>query len=111
VFAAPEGDGDVVVPLRAVLARRGEPLVGAELARRATELRHLIPALHPFYRNAGLSLADVFGAAGRVGEKSAALGATFEQDWRDAVEIEEATNAALDALERRPVPAGAPGAG
>lgn len=111
VFAAPEGDGDVVVPLRTVLGRRSEALVGAEVARRATELRHLIPSLHPFYRNAGLSLAEGFGPVTKGRENSAALCASFEQDWRDALEIEAATNAALDALERGSARPGAPGAG
>ena len=106
VFAAPEGEGDRMVSLPAVLARRGEPLVSAEVARRAIELRHLIPALHPFYRNAGLALAEVFGPEGRVAAKAAPLCADFEQDWRDAVEIDEATSAALDALERGAPPPG-----
>lgn len=108
VFAASEGDADVVVSLPDVVARRGEPLIKAELARRVADLRRLIPALHPFYRNAGLSLAEVLGPEGGAAAEAAGRRAAFEQDWREAVEIDEATGAALDALERK---ARAPGAG
>src|SRR5687768_568524 len=62
VFADPEGDGDVVIPLSVVLARATEQVVMAELARRATEVSKLITSLHPFYRNAGLSLNEAFAA-------------------------------------------------
>lgn len=102
VFAAPTGETDFVVPLADVLARTGEPIVAAELQRRAGELARLVPALHPFYRNAGLSLAAAFtespeGRKPTPAERAAA----FEADWRDAVALETASTAALDALEAR----------
>ena len=59
----------------------------------ATALNRVVPALHPFYRNAGLSLAEVFARR--------ASAEAFERDWRDATELDAATSAALDALEKR----------
>lgn len=99
VFAGATEDADVVVPLSAVMARADEPVVNAEVVRRATELTKLLPILHPFYRNAGLSLGEAFAARSARAAKRDAACAAFEQDWRDAGEIEAATRAALDALE------------
>jgi hypothetical protein len=89
---------DTVVPLREIPVRSSEPFVKDELKRRTAALNRLLPALHPFYRNAALSLAEVLawreGAKNRLEE----LCATFEQDWSDASELEAASRAALDAL-------------
>jgi len=102
VFAGgPMGDADVVLPLGEVARRAGEPIVAAEFSRRAAELGRLIPVLHPFYRNAGLSLAEVLRAPAAKPERRAELTAVFAQDWRDATELEAATTAALDALEAK----------
>lgn len=101
VFAGADERPDRIVPLREVMARSREPLVGVEVKRRAELLARLVPMLHPFYRNAGLSLAEVFGGGNLLPAKLDALCATFEQDWRDATELEAATTAALDRLERR----------
>ena len=99
VFAGASEDADVVVPLATTLAHAHEPVVAAELTRRSAELSKLIPSLHPFYRNAGLSLGEVFAArTARPSSRERAC-ATFEQDWRDAVELETSTRSALDALE------------
>jgi hypothetical protein len=111
VLAAADGESDRVVPLREVLAHGDEPLLQAEVARRAAELGRSLSSLHPFYRNAGLSLAEVFGSGGRDAGKSEARCADFDQDWRDAIELEAAANAALDALESRAARPAAPGAG
>jgi hypothetical protein len=99
-FLAASGDGDRVVPWREVLAHGREPFVRAELNRRLSELNRLLPALHPFYRNAGLALADVFAGAGSSGQRSSELGARFEADWTEAEELRAASTQALDALER-----------
>ncbi len=101
VFAGASEEADRVVPLREVLARKGEAIVAAEVTRRSTELERLIPALHPFYRNAGLALAEAFRAATKDARRREALCAAWEQDWRDATELEVATAAALDKLETR----------
>jgi hypothetical protein len=65
-------------------------------------LTAVLPALHPFYRNAGLSLAAVFAAGPATARERTAHVAAFERDWRDAVELEAATTAALDGLMRTP---------
>lgn len=98
VFAGDDGR-DTVVPLATVLAHAAEPIAGAELNRRRTELNRVLPALHPFYRNAGLSLAEALGAAGAPAAKCEQLGATYAQDWREATELEIATTTALDRME------------
>ena len=92
---------DEVLRLREVLARAHEPVVDADLKRRAAELNRALPVLHPFYRNAGLSLAAALAARTTTAEKIAVLSAAFDQDWRDAAELVVATAAALDAIERR----------
>lgn len=101
VFAAPAGDGDQVLLLAEVLARAEEPLVAAELVRRAAELGRILPALHPFYRNVGLALAEAFEGREQPVARRRELAAAAERDWRDARELEAASAAALDALEAR----------
>jgi len=99
VFAGTDEARDVVVPLRRVLDRAGEAPVAAELARRAAELGRVNPALHPFYRNAGLSLLEACRLRGEKPVRLDAACAAFERDWADGVELERAATAALDALE------------
>lgn len=100
-FVFAPGNEDVVVPLRTVLEHAADAIVADEFKRRAAELQILTPAMHPYYRNAGLSLLEVFLKAGTVSpHRLAALVVAFEEDWRDGVEIEAAAKAALDALER-----------
>ncbi len=101
VFAGSAEDTDVVVPLRQVLNHANDPVVAADLARRAMDLARLIPALHPFYRNAGLTLAEVLRDGVKLPMRREELCAAFEQDWNTAVDIEVATTAALDALENQ----------
>lgn len=100
-FTFAPGNEDVVVPLRTVLAHGADTIVSDDLQRRAAELQILGPALHPYYRNAGLSLLEVF-LKGKVvsANRQAALVAAFEEDWRDGVEIEATAKAALDAFEQ-----------
>lgn len=98
-FVFAPGHADVVVPMRQVLDQSGDLLVAAELKRRETELARVVGTLHPFYRNAGLSLAEAFRSRGAPAAKREAASVQFEQDWRDALELEATTTAALDALE------------
>ncbi len=99
VFAV---DGrEAVIPLSTVLAHAHEPMVDAELRRREVDLNRLSRTLHPFYRNAGLSLGEALGSRGVSDGARGVLVAAFERDWRDAGELEAATHAALDKLERR----------
>jgi hypothetical protein len=102
VYAADEGEGDRIVPLTEALARAGETLVASDLARRLETLGALTPALHPFYLNAGLSLAEVFRAAGDGPDQAAGRVATFQRDLRDGQVLEDASRSALDALESAP---------
>jgi hypothetical protein len=92
---------DVVVPLREVLARGAEPVVEAELARRVAALNRVLPALHPFFRNAALSLAEALALRDVSNEKQEAACVAFERDWLDALELAAASSAALDALETK----------
>lgn len=101
VFAGSEDDTDVVLPLRQVLNHANDPVVAADLARRAADLSRLIPALHPFYRNAGLTLAEVLRDGVKLPMRREELCAAFEQDWNAAVDLEMATTAALDAVENQ----------
>jgi hypothetical protein len=100
VFGGPTDEVDIVVPLATVLTHANEPVVEAEITRRAIGVSKLMSSLHPFYRNAGLSLNEAFAARSSRPAARAAASAAFEQDWRDAVELEQATRAALDALEK-----------
>jgi hypothetical protein len=101
VFAGATDDADAAVPLRTVMARASEFVVAAEITRRATELARLIPTLHSFYRNAGLALSEVFAARTAPAKRLDVVCSAFEQDWRDATELESATSTALDRLESR----------
>jgi hypothetical protein len=94
-------DTDKVVSIATVLRRANEPIVSAEIGRRVTELERLIPSLHPFYRNAGLSLAAAFASREARKAKQDEACTAFEQDWRDAIELESATTHVLDGLEAR----------
>lgn len=99
-FVFARGDTDVAVALVDVMAHAREPVVHAELARRGAELGRINSSLHPFYRNAGLSLADVLGTGTEDPSRRSVRCAAFERDWRDARELEAAATAALDALEK-----------
>ena len=90
-----------VQPFDADVQRAAEPIVTAEFGRRGNELNRLVPLLHPFYRNAGLSLAEVFRAGSAKPTRRVELAAAFEEDWREAKELEAETTAALDALEAK----------
>lgn len=100
VFAPSEQD--IVVPLGTLVAQVNDGLVAGEFGRRAAELRRITPALHPFYRNAGLSLLDLFTEARMAAPaRREALVAAYESDWRDAVELAAATKSVLDDWEQR----------
>ena len=92
-----------MVPLAEVLARRSEPLVAAELARRGAELGRSVAGMHPFYRNAALTLAEAFALpAGPDGDRrQSVLGVQWERDWADGLALEAATRAVLDRWEAR----------
>lgn len=94
---------DVVLPLREALEAADEPFVAAELAQRATELARTVPALHPFFRNAGLSLAEAFRARAANEPTRHTACAAFERDWQEGLELAAAAKEALDRLEAEAV--------
>lgn len=98
-----DGGTDRLVPLAEVLARRSEPLVAAELARRGAELGRGVAGMHPFFRNAALTLAEACAlAAGPEGDRRReALAAQWERDWADGLALEAATREVLDRWESR----------
>ena len=102
VFADEAGE-DRLVPLAEVLTRRTEPLVAAELARRGADLGRSVAAMHPFYRNAALTLAEAFalGAHREIDRRREALVAQWERDWAEGRALEAATAEALDRWEAR----------
>lgn len=72
----------------------------AALAASARHISQNAAALHPFYRNAALSLVSALSAAATAKSADFALARErFEADWRDATELEAASADALDALE------------
>jgi hypothetical protein len=94
------GGEDTRVPLRFVLRRSEDAAVAALLAARVNELQRILPALHPFYRNAGLALADCIGGGAAKPEVIDARCEALAREWRDAVELETTAREALDALGR-----------
>lgn len=91
--------GDVVMTLRDLLGQAGDPVVADELTRRATALNRVLPAVHPFYRNAALSFGELLAGRNKSAERRESLWTAFEADWRDANELAAASAAALDAIE------------
>lgn len=100
-FVFAPGESDRVTPLRVILDPRRNVVVGVELRRRSVELSKIMPLLHPFYRNAGLSLAAVFESTALSPIRRDEACAQFDADWAEAVALETASRAALDALENR----------
>ena len=90
---------DVVMTLRDLLGQAGDPVVADELTRRATALNRVLPAVHPFYRNAALSFGELLAGRNKSAERRESLWTAFEADWRDANELAAASAAALDAIE------------
>lgn len=91
------GESEAVEPMRFVLRRRAEWVVKAALAERSTELQRLLPALHPFYLNAGLALSDCLESKLKDSDLEAKL-ADYEREWENAVDLELTSREALDKL-------------
>lgn len=111
IYATPDGEADRIVPLREVLSRGSEPTVAADLARRLNALGLNTTTLHPFYLNAGLSLAEAFQGATSGKPVVTELADTFERDWRQGMILEQASRRALDALEAKAAAGAVPGKG
>jgi hypothetical protein len=75
--------------------------VPAAPPRRSSPLSNHLPPRHLFYRSAGFALRAARAARGESASTRARAPPTFDQDWRDAVELEAATLRSLDELERK----------
>ena len=82
------GGQDAVLPLRFALRRRDEPAVAEALAAKTKELERVLPALHVFYRNVGLALADCLAPGKEIRLDADGLVAEFEREWREGFERE-----------------------
>jgi hypothetical protein len=78
---------------------RQEPWVQAELKERTRQLQTKLAVIHPFYRNAVISMGQMNEAAlkGKAADFKNATDA-LARDAEDGRELEEATAAALDAM-------------
>ncbi len=91
-----------VLALDDLWAARKEPWVKTGLTERSQQLQNQLARLHPFYLNAAISMGWMYQAAIK-GDESAfkAAQAALTQDAVDGRELENATSAALDKLEKR----------
>lgn len=90
------GEQDAVLPLRFALRRRDEPAVAAVLAAKTNELERVLPALHVFYRNVGLALADCLAPGKEIRLDADGLVAEFEREWREGFEMETKNEELMD---------------
>jgi len=99
-FVVQQRGAEAVLPLPDALAQAGRPFLAEEMEQRSAELGRLVAILHPFYRNAGLTLADLLAARGEPA-RHAALLAAWTRDWTDAEELAAESTRVLDAWEAR----------
>jgi hypothetical protein len=81
---------------------RKESWIKTGMVERSQQLQNQLPRLHPFYKNAAISMGRMYQAAGKGSEeefKAAKL--ALSQDATDGRELEAASGAALDELEAR----------
>ncbi len=101
-WVARRGEADLLLSLDEVFAARQQPWIAAELQQRIGQLKGELGSnsLHPFYRNAAVSLGRAYEAA-RMGNPGvfAIAEADAERDYADGLELENAADAALDQLE------------
>ena len=85
--------------LESIWAWRKQSEIKTELADRVRQLKEMLAVIHPFYRNATISMGAMYEAAlkGKEADFNAAK-AALERDAVDGRELEDATGAALDAL-------------
>ena len=88
--------------LESICAWRKQSEIKTELADRVRQLKEMLAVIHPFYRNATISMGAMYEAAlkGKEADFNAAK-AALESDAVDGRELEDATGAALDALTPR----------
>jgi hypothetical protein len=101
-WVAQLGDTEVRLSLDQVFAARKEPWVATEIELRIGQLKGGLGSnlLHPFYRNAALSLGRAYEAAKAGDARSFAMAtAEVDHDFADGRELEAATDQALDQIE------------
>ena len=102
-WPARRGENEVTLDLEEIFSARTAPWVADELRQRLAQLRAGLATgrLHPFYRNATMSLGRAYDAA-RAGDAKAftAAQADLLRDIADGRELEQASKAALDALDK-----------
>ena len=95
------GGAEVVLTPLEIIQNRHVPWVEKELAARLSQITTRMQTMHPYYLNALISL-------GRADEEAAKNGNTrvynqyladFKRDMADGLELEQATDKALDAVE------------
>ena len=102
-WPARRGENEVTLDLEEIFSARTAPWVADELRQRLAQLRAGLATgrLHPFYRHATMSLGRAYDAA-RAGDAKAftAAQADLLRDIADGRELEQASKAALDALDK-----------
>ncbi len=93
---------ELVLPLGELPRLRREPWIQRELAKRSQQIHVTLPAIHPFYANAMVSLGRLYEAAqkGKESAAKAALG-QFERDFTDGRELDDTVGAILDTAPRQ----------
>jgi hypothetical protein len=103
-WIARRGEDEFAPSLEEIFAARSERWVAIELDQRIAQLKAGLAAgrLHPFYRNATVSLGRVYDAV-QAGDPKAFASAQSDllRDVADASELEQAANTALDKLDNR----------
>ena len=100
-WLARRGEDEVTLDLEELFSARTEAWVAAELRQRLVQLRAGLATgrLHPFYRNAIMSLGRTYEAALAGNAKVfAAAEADLIRDIADGRDLEQAAKVALDAL-------------
>lgn len=89
-----------VLSLDDLWVARQEAWVKAELTERSHQLQLMLSRLHPFYRNAAISMGLMYQSALKGDEEQfKAAEKALSQDASDGRELEAATGSALDELE------------
>ena len=92
---------ELVVPLSELPRLGREPWVQRELAERVQQIHLTMPAIHPFYTNAMVSLGRLYEAAQKGKESASKVAlAHFERDFTDGGELDATVGAILDTAPR-----------
>ena len=94
------GGYEQVLSLEDLWTFRSESWVRAGFVKRIEQLQNQLPRLHPFYRNAAISMGRMYQAAVTGDERDfKAAQKALSQDAVDGRELEDETGSALEALE------------